>query len=112
MPECENSRRKFLALAGSTLVGAATSASISGCSSAQAADSSAWDTANNPPISALGPNGAQINGYCAPAYKPVFDAFVANFQQRREIGASIAVTVKGTPVLEAWGGFSDALSST
>jgi CubicO group peptidase (beta-lactamase class C family) len=112
VPESQSNRRSFLALAGSALLGAATSTSVSGCSDAQAADGSAWNTANNPQVTALGPNGAQINGYCAPAYKPVFDAFVANFQQRQEIGASIAVTVKGTPVLEAWGGFSDALATT
>ena len=35
-------------------------------SDAEAADSSAWNTTNNPQVTALGPNGAQINGYCAP----------------------------------------------
>jgi hypothetical protein len=38
-----------------------------------------WDSANNPTVTALGPNGAQINGYCTAAFRPVFDAFVANF---------------------------------
>jgi CubicO group peptidase (beta-lactamase class C family) len=94
------------------LLGAAASASMCGCSDAQAADGSIWNTGSNPAVSALGPNGAQISGYCSPTYTPVFDAFVANFQQRSEIGASVAVTVKGVPVLEAWGGFSDALATT
>ncbi len=35
---------------------------------------------------------------------------VANFESRNEIGASIGVTVRGVPVLEAWGGFADALN--
>lgn len=112
MAAIQSDRRNFLAMAGSSLLGGAASASISGCSEAQAADGSMWHATGNSAISALGPNGAQINGYCAPAYKPVFDAFVANFQQRNEIGASVAVTVKGVPVLEAWGGFADALAAT
>lgn len=53
-----------------------------------------------------------MNGYCAPAYQSVFDAFVANFNTRSEIGASIAATVNGVPVIEAWGGFSDTLVTT
>ena len=112
MADFQTDRRSFLALAGSAFLGGATSASMSGCSNAQAADNSMWNSTSNPAVSALGPNGAQINGFCAPAYKPVFDAFVANFQTRDEVGASVAVTVKGVPVVEAWGGFSDALSAT
>lgn len=112
MPELLTDRRQFLSLASTVLAGAATSASLSGCGGAQAAASSMWETTSNPAVTASGPNGAQIQGYCAPAYRPVFDAFVANFQRRNEIGASLAVSVNGAPVLEAWGGFSDALATT
>jgi CubicO group peptidase (beta-lactamase class C family) len=111
MSELQTDRRGFLALAGSALLGAAASTTLSGCSDAQAAPGSMWESTANSAVSALGPNGAQINGFCAPAYRPVFDAFVANFSQRAEIGASVAVTVQGAPVLEAWGGFADALEA-
>lgn len=111
MAELHTDRRGFLALAGSALVGAAATTTLGGCGGAHAAPSSMWDAPANPAVTGLGPNGAQINGYCAPAFRPVFDAFVANFNQRAEIGASVAITVKGMPVLEAWGGFADALQA-
>jgi CubicO group peptidase (beta-lactamase class C family) len=66
---------------------------------------------NHPHRHSVGPEWSTDHGYCAAAFRPVFDAFVANFQNRNEIGASIAVTVKGSPVLEAWGGYADALSA-
>ena len=106
------SRRDFLSLA---LIGAAAGASttLTACGgSAMAADADLWTGAGNPAVSASAPNGAAINGFCAPAFRPVFDAFVANFRERGEIGASIAITLQGTPVLEAWGGNADALSPT
>lgn len=103
-------RRQFLSLGGAALLGAAATGSLTACGSASAASSELWTSTANPAVSATGPNGAQVNGYCAPAFRPVFDAFVANFQSRGEIGASLAITQQGTPVLEAWGGFADALS--
>ena len=112
MPEAATpSRREFLSLA---LIGAAgASATLTGCGgSAMAADTNLWAATAHPAVSASAPNGAAINGFCAPAYRPVFDAFVANFRERGEIGASVAVTVQGAPVLEAWGGNADALAPT
>jgi CubicO group peptidase (beta-lactamase class C family) len=35
----------------------------------------------------------------------------ASFKSNGEIGASIAATVNGVPVIEAWGGFSDTLET-
>ena len=106
------SRRGFLSLGGAALLGAATSASLSACGGAQAASTNLWQASAHPAVSAAGPGGAVINGFCAPAWQPVFDAFAANFRQRGEIGGSIAISIQGQPVLEAWGGFADALSAT
>jgi CubicO group peptidase (beta-lactamase class C family) len=104
------SRRGFLSLGGAALAGAAASATLSGCGGAQAAAASDMWTTSNPPVSASTANGARINGFVAPQFQGVFDAFVANFNSRGEIGASVAVTVNGAPVVEAWGGYADALS--
>lgn len=103
------SRRGFLSLGGAALASAAAGASLSGCGGAHAADASLWTTAN-PGVSATAANGAKINGFVAPQFQGVFDAFVANFNTRGEIGASVAVTVNGAPVVEAWGGYADTLS--
>lgn len=106
------SRRDFLSLGGAALLGAAAASSLSACGGAHAAGNSLWQSTGNPAISGTGPNGAQVHGFCAPAFQPVFDAFVANFRDRKEIGASVAITHNGQAVLEAWGGFSDTLSAT
>ena len=105
------SRRGFLSLGGAALASAAAGASLSGCGGAHAADANFWST-SNPAVSASATNGAKINGFVAPQFQGVFDAFVANFNTRGEIGASVAVTVNGVPVVEAWGGYSDAFSTT
>lgn len=98
-------RRDFLAL-GSTLI-AAGAGSMAGCGSANAASS--WDTASALKQVHL-PQGGMVSGYVSERFAPVFDEFVKNFAQRGEIGASVALTHQGVPVLEAWGGYADALS--
>ncbi|HXC40938.1 MAG TPA: serine hydrolase domain-containing protein [Burkholderiales bacterium] len=104
------SRRDFLSL---ILLGAAAAPALTACGgSAMAADANIWTSSADLAVSASAPNGSAINGFSAPAFRPVFDAFVANFRERGEIGASIAITVQGAAVLEAWGGNSDALSAT
>ncbi len=37
----------------------------------------------------------------------VVDAFVANFRERGEVGAALAVYVHGAPVVDLWGGLAD-----
>lgn len=106
------SRRGFLSLGGAALASAAVGSTLSGCGGAQAADAQLWSSTANPSVSATASNGAKINGFVAPQYQSVFDAFVANFNTRSEIGASMAVTVNGMPVVEAWGGYSDTFSPT
>jgi len=48
----------------------------------------------------------QTNGTCNPAFEAVRDAFVANFDAGNELGASVAVTVDGQPVVDLWAGLA------
>ena len=49
-----------------------------------------------------------IEGSCAPGFGTVRDAFEANFIERGEIGAAVAVWVEGDLVVNLWGGSADA----
>src|ERR1700678_3738033 len=49
----------------------------------------------------------ELHGVYDPAFQPVRDAFVANFTERGEIGASVAVVVAGAPVVNLWAGWAD-----
>ena len=46
----------------------------------------------------------EIFGTCDERFTPVRDAFAANFKNGLEVGASVAVTVDGKPVVDLWGG--------
>ena len=43
-------------------------------------------------------------GFCKPGFEGVQAAFEANFEKGAELGASIAVTLEGEPVVDLWGG--------
>jgi CubicO group peptidase (beta-lactamase class C family) len=103
-------RRQFMSLHGAAAIAGCTGVNLSVCDSAMA-NSAHWHGTPHPAVHASGPNGALIRGFCAPAFRPVFEAFVANFSNRGEIGASIGVTFKGAPVLEAWGGWADTFAT-
>ena len=51
--------------------------------------------------------GIQVNGEVTAGYEPVRDAFAANFAERGEIGASVAVVAGGEPVVHLWAGWAD-----
>jgi CubicO group peptidase (beta-lactamase class C family) len=51
---------------------------------------------------------AMIEGDCDPRFAAVRDAFAANFEAGREIGASLAATLDGEFVVDLWGGHADA----
>ncbi len=51
-----------------------------------------------------------VSGYVAPGFEAVKDAFIENFERRRELGAAFAVTLDGRPVVDLWGGLADARS--
>ncbi|NQY55266.1 MAG: beta-lactamase family protein [Ilumatobacteraceae bacterium] len=45
-----------------------------------------------------------VQGTVASGLEAVRDAFVANFETQNEVGASVAATVDGEPVVDLWGG--------
>jgi CubicO group peptidase (beta-lactamase class C family) len=51
---------------------------------------------------------SMIDGRCDPRFAAVRDAFSANFEAGREVGASFAATVNGELVVDLWGGYLDA----
>jgi CubicO group peptidase (beta-lactamase class C family) len=48
-----------------------------------------------------------IEGYCDPLFAGVRDQFARNFSERGDVGAAVAVTVGGEPVVDLWGGWLD-----
>jgi CubicO group peptidase (beta-lactamase class C family) len=49
----------------------------------------------------------EVNGICKQGFEAVRDAFVANFEQGPEVGASVAVTKDGEAVVDLWAGDAD-----
>jgi CubicO group peptidase (beta-lactamase class C family) len=49
----------------------------------------------------------EIHGECDPRFEAVRTAFAANFDQGQEVGASVAVTLHGEPVVDLWAGDAD-----
>jgi len=49
----------------------------------------------------------EIHGTCDERFGAVRDAFVANFDAGSERGASVAVTLRGEPVVDLWAGDAD-----
>jgi CubicO group peptidase (beta-lactamase class C family) len=48
-----------------------------------------------------------IDGNCDPRFAPVREAFADNFKSRGDVGAAVAVTIDGKPVVDLWGGYAD-----
>ena len=49
-----------------------------------------------------------IDGVCDPRFVRVRDAFAENFRLHYEVGATVAASVDGAPVVDLWGGWTDA----
>ena len=49
----------------------------------------------------------EICGYCDERFQPLREAFVANFDAGLELGASLALTHQGKPVVDLWAGWAD-----
>ena len=49
----------------------------------------------------------EIHGFCEEQFEPVKKAFLENFKTDLEVGASLAITVKGNFVLDLWAGYAD-----
>ncbi len=50
----------------------------------------------------------QIHGTCKNGYERVKDAFAQNFADGHEVGAALALVVRGETVVDLWGGYADA----
>ncbi len=48
-----------------------------------------------------------IEGDCDAKFSRVRDAFASNFETMGEVGAAVAVTIDGKPVVDLWGGHAD-----
>ena len=53
-------------------------------------------------------NHSPLGGRCAPGFEPVLEAFEQNFILRGEVGAAVAVWIRGDLVVNLWGGWADA----
>ncbi|HZR84313.1 MAG TPA: serine hydrolase domain-containing protein [Candidatus Binatia bacterium] len=51
--------------------------------------------------------GIGVDGNCDPRFRRVREVFEEGFRSRDEIGAAVAVTVDGRPVVDLWGGHAD-----
>ena len=49
-----------------------------------------------------------IAGRCDAWLRPVREAFADNFTAHGEVGAAVAVTIDGNPVVDLWAGHADA----
>ena len=49
----------------------------------------------------------EIHGFCDSRFKPLEDAFRANFDAGLELGASLGVTWRGRSVVDLWAGWAD-----
>ncbi len=49
----------------------------------------------------------QINGFCDSRFMPIQEAFIKNFENELEVGASVALMADGEPVVDLWAGYSD-----
>ncbi|WP_431854264.1 serine hydrolase domain-containing protein [Azospirillum sp.] len=58
------------------------------------------------PFEAAVPGGT-VRGGVAPRFAPLAAAFVANFHERDEVGASLCVVQHGERVVDLWGGLAD-----
>jgi CubicO group peptidase (beta-lactamase class C family) len=55
-------------------------------------------------------DGPQIQGFVDDGFGAMVDAFVANFADRKDVGAACCVVIDGRTVVELWGGLADARS--
>ena len=52
-------------------------------------------------------NKIKIHGYCEERFEPVKEVFANNFRTDLDIGASLALTLKGKYVIDIWAGYRD-----
>jgi CubicO group peptidase (beta-lactamase class C family) len=47
------------------------------------------------------------HGFCDERFAPVREALAGNFRERSELGAAVAITLDGNPVVDIWAGWAD-----
>jgi CubicO group peptidase (beta-lactamase class C family) len=57
-------------------------------------------------------SSASVDGLSDPRFSAVREAFVANFAERGDVGAAVAVSVGGRRVVDLWGGWADGARTT
>jgi CubicO group peptidase (beta-lactamase class C family) len=55
---------------------------------------------------------AHVDGFVAPGFECVRDAFERNFAERNELGAAFAAERDGEPIVDLWGGIADRTTGT
>jgi len=53
----------------------------------------------------------EIHGHCDSRFERIRSAFIDNFEQREEIGASVALVLENELVVDLWGGYTDAVKT-
>jgi CubicO group peptidase (beta-lactamase class C family) len=53
-------------------------------------------------------DGRAVHGHVEPGFGVVMDAFVANFEERSDLGAACVAYLDGRPVVDVWGGIADS----
>jgi CubicO group peptidase (beta-lactamase class C family) len=53
------------------------------------------------------PDGRRVSGVVEAGFGGVLDAFLDNFDRRRDLGAACAVVARGRTVVDLWGGIAD-----
>ena len=48
-----------------------------------------------------------LDGFVAPGFERVRDAFRRNFDEHHDVGAAVCVYADGRPVVDLWGGLAD-----
>ena len=48
-----------------------------------------------------------IGGYVSPGFEGVYEAFVQNFIEGKELGAALSIYHRGNKVVDLWGGYID-----
>jgi|SRR5579883_1200334 CubicO group peptidase (beta-lactamase class C family) len=52
-------------------------------------------------------SAVMVAGHCDARFRSVREAFEQNMAERGEVGAAVAVTLHGEPVVDLWGGWTD-----
>jgi CubicO group peptidase (beta-lactamase class C family) len=59
-----------------------------------------------------GTDAVVVDGHCDPAFESVRDAFRANFEEQREVGAAVAVQIDGRTCVDLWAGLASRADRT